>query len=136
MVSPIKADAPPPPLDESRMHRLETVDRAEYARLTSMSRPERSMLWPPSESVVGSVLVRASSLLGLSVPPVIGQVAAALGNGEPVSEEQWDELEAAGRNATFASASQRPGRLPDSEGASPYARTYYSLARAAELLGM
>jgi hypothetical protein len=136
MVSPIKADAPPPPLDKSRMHRLQTVDRAEYVRLTSMSRPERSMLWPLSKLVVGSVLVRASGLLGLSVPPVIRQVAAALGHGEPVSDKQWDELELARQNATFDSASQRPGRSPETEGASPYARAYYSLARAAELLSM
>ncbi|ORA29863.1 hypothetical protein BST20_27820 [Mycobacterium branderi] len=134
-VSPIDADSSPPSLDESRMHRLETLDRAEYVRLTSVSRPDRSMVWPLTESVVRSVLVRASGLLGLSVPPVIRQVATALSESQPITDEQWDELEVAGRDATFDSASQRPGRV-NNDMASPYARAYYSLARAAELLLM
>jgi hypothetical protein len=33
---PITEDATPPSLDDSRMHRLETINRAEYVRLTSM----------------------------------------------------------------------------------------------------
>lgn len=85
------------------------------------------MVWPLTESVVRSVLVRASGLLGLSVPPVIRQVATALSESQPITDEQWDELEVAGRDATFDSASQRPGRV-NNDMASPYARAYYSLA--------
>ena len=138
MLSPIKPDAPAPPLDETRMHRLETLDRTEYARLTGMAGPgpQRSEALATTETAVRTVLSRASSLLGFSVPPVIRQIASALGNGEPVTDEQWNDLELTRLNATLDSASQRPGRMLDSEGASPYARAYHNLARAAELLAM
>jgi hypothetical protein len=135
-VSPIRADAPTPPLDASRMHRMETLDPAEYAQVVNMGRPERSMMWPLTEAMVGSVLVRASSLPGLSVPAVIRDVASALSDDKPISEQQWAELDAGRLHVTLDSASARPGRLPESEGASPYARAYYSLARVAELLQM
>jgi hypothetical protein len=161
MLSPIKADAPPPPLDESSLHRLETLDRAEYARLTGLggqARPDRLEAWATTERSVRSVLSRASSLLGLSVSPVIRYVFQSLSDREEftaptlhhvgglrarrgsdvpeVSDEQWSELELARLNAVLDSASQRPGRMPGNEGPSPYARAYHNLARAAELLGM
>ena len=133
MMSPIKPDAPPPPLDESRMHRLETLDRGEYVRLTGGG-AERSQAWAATHTAVRTALARASSLLGLSVPPVIRHVASALDEGEAVAEELWAELEVARLNATLDSASQRPGRSSAGDGASPYARAYHNLARAAELL--
>ena len=83
-----------------------------------------------------TALTRASSLLGLSVPPVIRHVVSALEAGEPVSEEQWGELEVARLNSALDSASQRPGRSMGAEGASPFARAYHNLARTAELLTM
>jgi hypothetical protein len=139
IVSPISAGAPAPALDGTRMHRLETVDRGEYARLTRADHqpgPARSESWSVTETAARVALSRASSLLGFSVPPVIRQIALALGNGETVSDEQWNELEFARVSATLDSASQRPGRLLESEGASPYARAYHNLARLTELLAL
>lgn len=137
LVTPIPADAPAPALDGTRMHRLEAIDRAKYARLTRsdiQSGPARSESWSTTETAVRVALSRMSSLLGFSVPPVIRQIAQTLGSGETVTDEQWKDLELARVNAIVDSASQRPGWLLDSDGASPYARAYHNLARLAELL--
>jgi len=136
LVSPITADAAPAPLDETRMHRLETVDRAEYVRLTEGAgiAPDRSQAWSTTQVAVRTAVTRASSLLGFSVPPVIRHVASALDLREAVSDAQWAELEVVRLNAALDSASQRPGRMLGDEGPSPYARAHHNLARAAELL--
>jgi len=134
LVSPIPAEAPAPSLDNTRMHRLEAVDRAEFARVTNT--PDRSGSWSMTESTVRAALSRMSTLLGFSVPPVIRQIAQLLGKGEPVTGDQWNELEMARVNAILDSASQRPGRMLDSGGASPYARAYHNLARLTELLAL
>jgi hypothetical protein len=134
LVSPIKADASAPNLDANRMHRLEALDRAEYARLTRT--PDRSESWTTTETAVRVALSRASALLGFSVPPAIRQISQVLGKGEAVTDEQWSDLEMVRVNAILDSASQRPGRMLDSVGASPYARAYHNLARLAELLAL
>ena len=139
MLSPIPETAPPAPLDETRMHRLETIDRVEYARLTNPNvtgAQHRPAAWESTDTAVRSALSRASGLLGLSVPPVIRHVASALTSGESVSDEQWSELAMVKLNLCLDSAGQRPGRLLESDGASTYARAYHNLARAAELLLM
>jgi hypothetical protein len=134
LVSPISADAPAPNLDANRMHRLEALDRAEYARLTRT--PDRAESWTTTETAVRVALSRASALLGFSVPPAIRQISQVLGKGEAVTDEQWSNLEMVRVNAILDSASQRPGRMLDSVGASPYARAYHNLARLAELLAL
>ncbi|WP_313863293.1 chemotaxis protein [Mycobacterium sp.] len=139
MVSPIQVDAPAAALDQSHQHRLETVDHAEYSRLTAASGQrgmDRFEMWAKTLGPVRTALSRASNLLGFSVPPVIRHVTSALGNGEPVTDQQWNDLELARLNATLDSASQRPGRMLDSEGVTPHGRAYHNLARTAELLGM
>ncbi|MBY0290939.1 MAG: chemotaxis protein [Mycobacteriaceae bacterium] len=132
--SPIKAETPPPSLDETRMHRLETIDRPEYARLTAGGVVDRSQLWTLTVAAVRTALARASELLGFQVPPVIRQVATAVENGEPVSDELWNELDLAMRAAILDSAGQRPGRVIGDVGPSTYARCFHNVARAAELL--
>lgn len=132
--SPIKAEAPPPSLDETRMHRLETIDRPEYARLTTGGVVDRSQLWTLTVAAVRTALARASELLGFQVPPVIRQVATAVENGEAVSDELWNELDLAMRAAILDSAGQRPGRVIGDVGPSTYARCFHNVARAAELL--
>jgi hypothetical protein len=134
LVSPIKADAPAPALDATRMHRLEALDRAEYARLTRT--PDRSESWSTTEAAVRVALSRASTLLGFSIPPVSRQITQVLENGESVSDEKWGELEMVRVNAILDSASQRPGRMLASESATPYARAYHNLARLTELLAL
>jgi hypothetical protein len=139
MVSPIPAEAPAPAFDGTRVHRLEAIDRAEYARLTrteAQPGPARSESWSTTETAARVALSRMSSLLGFSVPPVIRHIALSLGGGQTVTDEQWNDLEMVRVNATLDSASQRPGRLLDSAGASPYARAYHNLARLAELLAL
>ena len=138
LTSPVRADAEPMPLDEVHVHRLQTLDAAEYARLIRMTVPEaqqRDASWATTREAVRNALSRASSLLGLEVPPVIRHVLSAVDRGEPVSGEQWDELEFARFNATLDSASQRAGRRGD-DVMSPHARACHNLARTAELLLM
>lgn len=132
--SPIKADSAPPALDETRIHRLETIDRPEYARLTTGGVVDRSQLWALTVAAVRTVLSRASELLGFQVPPAIRQVATAIENGEPVTEELWADLDVAMRAAILDSAGQRPGRVASDVGPSAYARCFHNVARAAELL--
>lgn len=132
--SPIKADSAPPALDETRIHRLETIDRPEYARLTTGGVVDRSQLWALTVAAVRTVLSRASELLGFQVPPAIRQVATAIENGEPVTEELWADLDVAMRAAILDSAGQRPGRVAGDVGPSAYARCFHNVARAAELL--
>ena len=132
--SPIKADSAPPGLDETRIHRLESIDRPEYARLTTGGVVDRSQLWALTVAAVRTVLSRASELLGFQVPPAIRQVATAIENGEPVIEELWADLDVAMRAAILDSAGQRPGRVAGDVGPSAYARCFHNVARAAELL--
>jgi hypothetical protein len=138
LTSPVRADAEPMALDEMHVHRLQTLDAAEYAGLIRMTVPEAQQHDASSATTreaVHTALSRASSLLGLEVPPVIRHVATALDRAEPVSGEQWDELEFARFNATLDSASQRAGRRAD-DVMSPHARACHNLARVAELLLM
>ena len=138
LTSPVRADAEPMALDEMHVHRLQTLDAAEYARLIRMTVPEAQQhdaSWATTREAVHTALSRASSLLGLEVPPVIRHVASAVDRSEPVSGEQWDELEFARFNATLDSASQRAGRRAD-DVMSPHARACHNLARVAELLLM
>lgn len=133
-MSPIKAETVAAALDESRIHRLETIDRLEYGRLTSGVTVDRSQLWALSVAAVRTALVRASELLGFEVPPVVRQVATAMETGSPVSDELWLELELAMRSAILDSGGARPGRLLSDAGPSAYARCSHNVARAAELL--
>lgn len=132
--SGITADVPPPGLDETRIHRLQTIDPAEYALLTSGSVVDRARLLALTIAAVRTALSRASELLGFQVSPAIRQVATAIENGEPVSEELWIELDLAMRAAIIDSSGQRPGRLSGDVGPSAYARCFHNVARAAELL--
>ena len=72
----------------------------------------------------------------LAVPAVIREILDALTRGVEVPEDRWDELELQNVTEAANSASYRPGRDSDSEGASPYARAHHNLARLTELLAM
>lgn len=130
----ITADVPPPGLDETRIHRLQTIDPAEYGLLTTGSVVDRARLLALTIAAVHTALARASELLGFQVPPAIRQVATAIENGEPVSEQLWTELDLAMRAAILDSSGQRPGRVAGDVGPSAYARCFHNVARAAELL--
>jgi hypothetical protein len=106
------------------MHRLEAVDRAEYARLTrsdAQPGPQRSESWSTTERAVRITLSRMSTLLGFAVPPVIRQIAQALSTSQTVTNEQWTELEmvrverdTGQRQPAAASVARQPGVFPDS----------------------
>jgi len=136
--SPIPADANPAALDEGHAHRLETLDRGMYARLTGVagSAPDRSEAWTATVAGVRTALERAASIKEVVVPPEIRAVLEVLSRGEAVAAEQWQALEFAGLSSVLQSASQRPGHGPESGEASPFARAYHNLARASELLLM
>lgn len=131
---PLKSETERPPLDDSRVHRLTTIDPAEFARLTAGGAVDRAQMWALTVAAVRTVLTRASELLGFQVPPAIRQVAMAIENGEPVSEELWAELDLARQSAVLDSSGQRPGRMSGDTGPSTYARCFHNVARAAELL--
>jgi hypothetical protein len=138
LTSPIPAGAAAAPLDGGHMHRLETLDHAQYVRLTRMSIPEsqqRDELLATTRRAVQSALSRASAQVGMPVPAVLRNVLATLEAGRAVGEDQWGELELARFNATLDSASQRAGRSGD-ESVTAFARSHHNLARAAGLLTM
>jgi hypothetical protein len=59
MVSPIPADAPAASLDETHVHRLESLDRGEYARVTGAAgqgTPDRSEAWATSLAAVRTAI--------------------------------------------------------------------------------
>lgn len=136
--SPIPADANPAALDDGHAHRLETLDRGMYARLTGVtgSAPDRSEAWTATVAGVRTALDRAASIKEVVVPPEIRAVLEVLSRGEAVAAEQWQALEFAGLSSVLQSASQRPGHGPESGEASPFSRAYHNLARASELLMM
>ena len=136
--SPITEDAEPAPLDGEHMHRLETLDRALYQRVTGVTgAPDRSESWEATRVAVRTALERASAVKELEVPPVLREVLAVLEAGQQVGEDRWEELEFdAVWPLVLRIGSERPGYVAGPEFASPSARAYHSLARAAELLAM
>ena len=81
LTSPIAADAAPSALDDGHVHRLETSDRAEYARLTGLGggpAPDRSQAWKTTVAAARLVLERAALIQDLAVPAVIREVVDAL----------------------------------------------------------
>jgi hypothetical protein len=136
--SPIADDAEPAPLDEEHMHRLETLDRALYGRVTGVTgTPDRSESWEATRVAVHTALQRASAVKEVEVPAVLREVLAVLESGERVGDERWDDLEFdAVWPLVLRAGSERPGYVAGPESATPSARAYHSLARAAELLAM
>jgi hypothetical protein len=138
VLTPIRAESEPMPLDDNHMHRLQTIAAEEYSRLTAAIIPDsqqRDLSWATTHEAAQTALSRAASRLGVEVAPVIRHVLSALNYGEPVSDEQWGELEFARFNASLESASQRAGRAGE-DVVSRHARACHNLARVAALLMM
>jgi hypothetical protein len=139
MLSPIRAESEPMPLDDNHVHRLQTVAPEEWDRLMRSAIPDsqqRDLSWATTKEAVQTALDRASSLLGLEVAPVILHVLQALNYGEQVSDERWSDLEFARFNASLESASQRAGHRHDDDVVSAHARACHNMARVAALLMM
>ena len=136
-LSPIAETAPVSALDELHMHRLETLDRGLYARLTGFGdgpRPDRSEAWRTTLGSAHVVLGRAGAIRDLAVPPVIREVIDVLSKGVPVKPDKWQALEAAHVAALMYSAGLRPGRMLNDEAAGAHVGAYHDLARLVELL--
>lgn len=136
-LSPIPEAAPASALDESHMHRLETLDRALYARLTGFGDgplPDRSEAWRTTLASTHAVLGRVGAIRDFAVPPVVRQVMDLLSKGLPVPQDKWQAMEAAHIDALMYSASLRPGRMVNDEASGVHVGAYHDLARLAELL--
>jgi hypothetical protein len=136
-LSPIAETAATSALDDSHMHRLETLDRSLYARLTGFGdgpRPDRSEAWRTTVAAAQRVLGRVGAMRDIAVPPVIRQVIDLLSRGLPVPQDNWDALEAAYVEALMYTAGLRPGRMVSDGAASPHVLAYQDLSRLTELL--
>jgi hypothetical protein len=135
--SPITDDAPASALDDRHAHRLETLDRALYARLTGFGDgplPDRSEAWRTTLSAAQLALGRAGAIPDLAVAPAIREVLDLLGQGVPVPEGRWQDLEAARIAAVMSGAGLRPGRAYSDGAASAHVWAYHDLTRLIELL--
>ncbi|KPN47700.1 hypothetical protein AN933_24095, partial [Mycobacterium intracellulare subsp. chimaera] len=138
-LSPLPETAPVSDLDEGHMHRLETLDRALYARLTGFGEgplPDRSEAWRTTLAATQVALGRAGAIRDLVVPPVIREIMELLGGGLPVPGEKWQALETAHIDAVMYSTGLRPGRILNDDSASAHVLAYHSLVRLAELLAL
>jgi hypothetical protein len=136
-LSPIADHAPPSQLDDTHAHRLETLDRALYARLTGFGDgplPDRSEAWRTTVSAAQMALGRAGSIPDFAVPPAIREVLNLLEQGHPVPAGRWQELEAAQIGVLMSGAGLRPGRMAVDVGAAAHMLAYHDLARLLELL--
>jgi hypothetical protein len=136
-LSPIVETAPTSSLDDSHMHRLETLDRGLYARLTGFGDgppPDRSEGWRTTVASAQRVLGRVGAIRDIAVAPAIRQVIDLLSNGLPVAQDKWQALEAAHVDALMYTAGLRPGRMINDGAASPHVLAYHDLSRLTELL--
>ncbi|SBS76609.1 putative methyl-accepting chemotaxis sensory transducer [uncultured Mycobacterium sp.] len=137
MASPLGDGAPVSRLDDVHSHRLETLDRALYSRLTGFGDgplPDRSEAWRTTVSAAQMALGRAGSIPDLAVTPAIREVLDLLGQGLPVPSLRWQELEAAHIGVVMAGAGLRPGRMAAYPGAGAHVLANHDLARLIELL--
>jgi hypothetical protein len=135
--SPITEDAPASALDDRHAHRLETLDRALYARLTGFGDgplPDRSEAWRTTLAAAQLALGRAGAIPDLAVAPAIREVLDLLGQGVPVPADRWQDLEAARIAAVMSGAGLRPGRAYSDGAASAHGWAYHDLTRLIELL--
>lgn len=138
-LSPISDDAPTSQLDDTHAHRLETLDRVLYSRLTGFGDgplPDRSEAWRTTVSAAQRALGRAGSIPDFAVSPVIREVLDLLSQGLPVHASRWQELEAAHIGVLMSGAGLRPGRLGSDAGAVAHVLAYHDLARLIELLSL
>lgn len=136
-LSPLKDTDPAMALDEGHMHRLETVDRALYARLTGFGQgplPDPSEAWRVTQQAAETVLGRAGAVRDLAVPPAIREVLGTLRSGVPVKSERWADLAAAYFDAVGMGTALRPGLISSDGPASAHVRSLFDLARLIEIV--
>jgi len=133
----VRPDMAASPLDDSHVHRLETLDRAQYVRTAGfgdLPKPGMSEAWRTTQTTVQVVLERLGTVRDFAVPSVIREIMDSLHQGVPVRDNRWVELEQALHEAAATGGGLRSGRIPGDGPASAHVRAYNDLARLAELL--
>jgi len=138
--SPFEPTAPPPELDESRLHRLAVMSPKAYELLTDTDLPPAeciSAAWEATARTVATALAGAEPLR-IEVAPVIRQILGALATGSPVSDEQWSAL--ADVRPYGKSLFMRPGFIEVEPSGDPNKtllyRAHHNLDRAVEALSL
>lgn len=135
--SGIPEGSPTSQLDDNHVHRLETMDRALYSRLTGFGDgplPDRSEAWRTTAAAAQLALGRAGAIPDLAVAPVIREVLDRLGEGLRVSDDSWNKLHAELSVVVARGSGLRPGWFGSDGVASTYVRACHDLARLVELL--
>ncbi|MUM04493.1 hypothetical protein B5P44_06805 [Mycobacterium sp. CBMA 213] len=133
----VRPDMTTSQLDEAHMHRLETLDRAQYVRTAGfgdLPKPGVSEAWRATQTAVQVVLERLGMVRDFGVPPVIREIMDALQQGIPVRDDRWVDLDQVFHEAAATGAGLRSGRIPGDGPASAHVRAYSDLARLAEML--
>jgi hypothetical protein len=135
--SPIPASADSMALDDTRMHRLETLNPGLYARLTGFGEgrlPDQSEAWRTTLGAADVALGRASALRDVPVPPVFREILGQLQSGLRVPAERWEALDGEKVMLAGTGSGLRPGLMVNDGAASARVRAYHDLTRLAELL--
>ena len=133
--TPLGGGVVQPPLDETRLHRLQALNPDAYAQLSSPNPVDVRESLAITRQTAQVTFTQAGELLTLPIPPLLREVATHLDRGTAITEAQWDELaDAVLPMAITDSSGQRPGRLGTDVEASAYARVHHNVARLAELL--
>ncbi|KUI33151.1 chemotaxis protein [Mycobacterium sp. IS-1742] len=133
--TPAGVGAVQPPLDETRLHRLQALNPVSYAQLSSATPVDVRESLEITRQTAYVTFTQASELLTLPIPPLLREIATHLDRGTAITESQWDELASAVLPMAITDSSgQRPGRIGTDTEASSYARVQHNLARLAELL--
>lgn len=133
--SPLSGGVVQPPLDETRLHRLQALNPAAYAQLNTATPVDVRESLAITRQTAHVTFTQAGELLTLPVPPLLREIATHLDRGTAITESQWDELASAVLPMAITDSSgQRPGRIGTDTEASSYARVQHNVARLAELL--
>ena len=133
--TPLSGGVVQPPLDETRLHRLQALNPAAYAQLNTATPVDVRESLAITRQTAHLTFTQAGELLTLPIPPLLREIATHLDRGSAITESQWDELASAVLPMAITDSSgQRPGRIGTDTEASSYARVQHNLARLAELL--
>ena len=133
--TPLGGGVVQPPLDETRLHRLQALNPAAYAQLNTATPVDVRESLAITRQTAHVTFTQASELLTLPIPPLLREIATHLDRGSAITESLWGELASAVLPMAITDSSgQRPGRLGTDTEASSYARVHHNLARLAELL--
>lgn len=133
--TPLGGGVVQPPLDETRLHRLQALNPAAYAQLNTATPVDVRESLAITRQTAHVTFTQAGELLTLPIPPLLREIATHLDRGTAITESQWDELASAVLPMAITDSSgQRPGRIGTDTEASSYARVQHNVARLAELL--